>query len=213
MQREGDRREITGVTWKYAAAKQFRDDLDPAHNRYFGFAKINGLGESVRMTCLKQFGLTQFGSKHLCFVLTGILLVATTSLAQDPPPGVGAAPQVPPTTYTPKFKGDPARSDSEAAALAYMRVVIRAENRFNKQYGHYALTLRELVHSGTFTQRMVNTDRGDYTASYKGKKDSYVLTMTPKALDAQHRSFYAEDDGKIHGDESKPADADSPVVK
>ena len=32
-------------------------------------------------------------------------------------------------------------------------------------------------------------------------------------LDAQHRSFYAEDDGKIHGDEEKPADANSPVVK
>jgi hypothetical protein len=37
--------------------------------------------------------------------------------------------------------------------------------------------------------------------------------MTPKALDAQHRSFYAEDDGKIHADESKPADSESPVVK
>ena len=48
---------------------------------------------------------------------------------------------------------------------------------------------------------MVNPDRGDYTASFKGKKDSYVLTMTPKNLDAQHRSFYAEDDGKIHADE------------
>ena len=69
------------------------------------------------------------------------------------------------------------------------------------------------MHSGTFTKRMVNPDRGDYTASYKGKKDSYVLTMTPKYLDAQHRSFYAEDDGKIHGEETKPADADSPVVK
>ena len=94
-----------------------------------------------------------------------------------------------------------------------MRVVIRAENQFNKQYGHYALTLNELVHSGTFTKRMVDPDRGDYTASYKGKKDSYVLTMTPKTLDATHRSFYAEEDGKIHADETKPADGDSPVVK
>jgi hypothetical protein len=73
--------------------------------------------------------------------------------------------------------------------------------------------LAELVHSGTFTKRMVNTDRGDYTASFKGKKDSYILTMTPKNLDAQHRSFYAEDDGKIHGDETKAADGSSPVVK
>jgi hypothetical protein len=94
-----------------------------------------------------------------------------------------------------------------------MRVVIRAEKAFNKQYDHFALTLAELVHSGSFTKRMVDPNRGDYTASYKGKKDSYVLTMTPKNMDAQHRSFYAEDDGKIHADETKPADGDSPVVK
>ncbi len=117
------------------------------------------------------------------------------------------------SAYQPKFPGDPARSDSEAAALAYMRVVIRAQHRFNKQYGHYATTLAELVHSGSFTKRMVNPDRGDYTASFKGKKDSFVLSMTPEHLDADHRSFYAEDDGKIHADETKPADADSPVVK
>ncbi len=117
------------------------------------------------------------------------------------------------SAYTPKFPGDPARSDSEAAALAYMRVVLRAQHRFEKQYGHFATSLAELVHSGSFTKRMVNPDRGDYIASFEGKKDSYVLTMTPKQLDAQHRSFYAEDDGKIHADEEKPADAKSPVVK
>ena len=37
--------------------------------------------------------------------------------------------------------------------------------------------------------------------------------MTPKNLDAQHRSFYAENDGKIHADESKPADSSSQVVE
>ena len=117
------------------------------------------------------------------------------------------------STYTPKFPGDPARSDSEAAALAYMRVVLRAQHRFQKQYGHFAVTLAELVHSGSFTKRMVDPNRGDYTAGFKGKKDSFVLTMTPKQLDAQHRSFYAEDDGKIHGDEEKPADDKSPILK
>ena len=149
--------------------------------------------------------------QRFCVALAISLLAATTLFAQDASPAPPAAPQAP--AYTPKFHGDPARSDSEAAALAYMRVVIRAENQFNKQYGHYALTLRELVHSGTFTQRMTNPQRGDYTANYKGKKDSYVLTMTPINLDATHRSFYAEDDGKIHADESKAADGDSPVVK
>lgn len=151
-------------------------------------------------------------------------LAAGTLLAQSAPqpapasqtPAQQTEPAPAPSTepaYTPKFRGDPARSDSEADALAYMRVVIRAQHQFNKQYGHYAVTLNELVHSGSFTKRMVNPDRGDYTASFKGKKDSYVLTMTPKNLDAQHRSFYAEDDGKIHADEAKAADGDSPVVK
>lgn len=145
-----------------------------------------------------------FFSILVCFALvaSAFFMLVPASSAQSPA-----------TTYQPKFPGDPARSDSEFAALAYMRVVIRAQHRFNKQYSHYATSLAELVHSGSFTKRMVNTDRGDYTASFKGKKDSFVLTMMPKQLDAQHRSFYAEDDGKIHADEEKAADDKSPVVK
>lgn len=133
--------------------------------------------------------------------------------AQEPVPPAAPPAQAPVSTYQPKFPGDPARSDSEAAALAYMRVVLRAQRQFNKQYDHFATSLAELVHSGSFTKRMVNPDRGDYTAGFKGKKDSFVLTMTPRNMDAQHRSFYAEDDGKIHADETKPADPSSPVVK
>ena len=150
-------------------------------------------------------------SKPFCCLLLFAAFAASLSFAQESTPAVSG--QTPNSTYTPKFKGDPAHSDSEAGALAYMRVVIRAQKRFNKQYGHYATTLAELVHSGSFTKRMVDPDRGDYTASFKGKKDSYILTMTPKNMDAQHRSFYADEDGKIHGDESKAADANSPVVK
>jgi hypothetical protein len=115
--------------------------------------------------------------------------------------------------YKPKYANDPARSDSESAALGYMRVVIRAQHQFNKQYGHYATTLPDLVHSGSFTKRMVDPHRGDYTAGFRGKKDSYVLTMTPQKLDSTHRSLYATDDGKIHADETKAADEDSPVVR
>jgi hypothetical protein len=131
--------------------------------------------------------------------------------AQTAPAQAVPAPTAP--AYTPKFHGDPAHSDSEAEALAYMRVVMRAQVGFHKHYGHYATTLRELVHSGTFTQRMVNPDRGDYTVGYHGKKDDYTLTMTPKAPDAQHRWFYADDDGKIRADESKPADGSSEVIE
>lgn len=150
-------------------------------------------------------------SVQLWAILTAVLLAVGTLSAQDAAPSPTPATQAP--AYQPKFPGDPARSDSEAAALAYMRVVLRAQRRFNKQYDHFATSLAELVHSGSFTKRMVNPDRGDYTANFKGKKDSFVLTMNPKNLDAQHRSFYAEDDGKIHADEAKAADASSPVVK
>lgn len=146
----------------------------------------------------------------LCFLAA----ITSSSFAQQAPPNDETPPLDQNTsTYKPKFPGDPAHSDSEAAALAYMRVVIRAQKQFNKQYGHFATTLQELVHTGSFTKRMVDPNRGDYTASFKGKKDSYVLTMTPNHMDADHRSFYAEDDGKIHGDADKPADDKSPLVK
>jgi hypothetical protein len=151
-------------------------------------------------------------------LLATCILAGQRASAQDSTPTAAAPAQEPATptpasTYTPKFHGDPAHSDSEAAALAYMRVVMRAEAGFNKHYGHYALTLAQLVHSGTFTQRMLNPDRGDYTVGYKGKNDNFILSMTPKNLDPQHRSFYVENDGKIHADETKAADGDSPVVE
>jgi hypothetical protein len=156
-------------------------------------------------------------TKHSLQVLIALLTLAIGApvVAQElsTPPDQSAPPAQTAPTYTSKYHGDPARSDSEFAALAYMRVVMRAQMLFNKQYGHYAISLAQLVHTGTFTQRMVNTERGDYTVGFKSKKDNFVLTLTPKLLDAQHRSFYAENDGKIHGDESKAADADSPVVE
>lgn len=154
-------------------------------------------------------------STHLLTTLATIVLLGCTLSAQDsavPAPAPQTAPPSGPV-YQPKYHSDPAHSDSEFAALAYMRVVMRAQMLFNKQYGHYATSLTQLVHTGTFTQRMVNTERGDYTVGFKSKKDNFVLTLTPKLLDAQHRSFYAENDGKIHAEETKAADADSPVVE
>lgn len=117
------------------------------------------------------------------------------------------------TDYKPKFPGDPARSDSEAAALGYMRTVLRAQKEYKKKNDHFAKSLADLVHTGSFTKRMVNTDRGDYTATFKSHKDGFELAMTPKQLDAQHRSFYATDDGIIHADEEKAANENSPKVK
>jgi len=107
------------------------------------------------------------------------VVVATLAVAQAP--------------YQPKFPGDPARSVSEAQALGYMRTVLRAQKQYNKKYGKFADSLNSLVHTGSFTKRMAATDRGDYKVGFRSKKDGFQLTMTPKELDAQHRSFYAEE--------------------
>lgn len=119
------------------------------------------------------------------------------------------------TTYQPKFRGDPARSASEAAALGYMRTVLRAQKLYQKKNGKFATSLADLVHTGSFTRRMVNTDRGDYTVSFRAHKDkdTFELALTPKQLDAEHRSFFADEDGVIHADEEKGASEKSPVVK
>ena len=117
-------------------------------------------------------------------------------------------------TYQPKFAGDPARSESEAGALGFMRVVLRAQRDYKKHHGKYAESLPALAKTGSMTPRMAaTTDRGDYTASFRHNGEGFVLTMTPKQLDADHRSFYAEEDGAIHADDQKAADADSPKIK
>jgi hypothetical protein len=144
----------------------------------------------------------------------GILAVgmmgAGLGLAQAP----AQASAQPPAQYQPKFPGDPARSEAEAQALGYMRVVLRAEREYKKRHSKYADSLQSLAGTGTFTKRMAHsTDRGDYTASFRAHKDGFVLTMTPKQMDSEHRSFYAEEDGAIHGDDQKPADLESPRVK
>jgi hypothetical protein len=94
-----------------------------------------------------------------------------------------------------------------------MRTVLRAQREYNKKYGKYATSLDALVHTGSFTKRMTTTDRGDYTVGFRSHKDGLELTMTPKQLDADHRSFYADQDGIIHADEEKAADDSSPKVK
>jgi hypothetical protein len=124
------------------------------------------------------------------------------------------APAQPSGQYQAKFAGDPARSESEAQALGYMRVVLRAQREYNRRHSKYADSLAGLAGTGSFTKRMAHsTDRGDYTASFRTHHDGFVLTMTPKQLDSEHRSFYAEEDGAIHADDQKPADLDSPRVK
>jgi hypothetical protein len=143
-------------------------------------------------------------------IVASVLLAAILAGAQTP------------TTYQPKFKGDPARSDSEAAALGYLRTFLRAQKIYKKKNDHFATSLKELSKTGSFTPRMVSTDRGDYTVKFTPhkEKDWFEIVMIPKQLDSTHRSFYVKnegttrrEDGAIRADDQKEADDHSPILK
>lgn len=115
--------------------------------------------------------------------------------------------------YKPKFAGDPARSDSEAAALGYMRVVVNAQKNYSHKHGgQYASTLNALVGQGSFTRRMLDPKRGDYTVKFRGTPKDYLLWMTPNDVSATHRAFFVDESGVIRAEEDKQASADSPKV-
>ena len=135
----------------------------------------------------------------------------------NPPQQPGAPPETTPATppqpaYQPKFPGDPAHSESEAVALGYMRTVLRAQKEYKKKNDHYAASLMALVHTASFTRRMAQTDRGDYTVGFRSNKTGFDLTLTPKELTADRRSFYADEDGDIYADGEKAADEHSPKI-
>ncbi|MBO0910495.1 MAG: hypothetical protein J2P13_01780 [Acidobacteria bacterium] len=119
------------------------------------------------------------------------------------------------TAYQPKFQGDPARSDSEAAALGYLRTFLRAQRIYKKKNGHYASSLLDLVNTGTFTRRMAATDRGDYTVKFTRHKerDTFEIVMIPKQQDSTHRSFFSDQEGRIRADEQRAANSSSPILK
>jgi hypothetical protein len=144
---------------------------------------------------------------------TGFMRALSATLAIALACGFAAHAQTAPG-YQPKFPGDPAHSESEAQALGYLRVVIRAQKTYKKRHDKFAASLLDLAGTESFTKRMArSTDRGDYTIGFRSHKDGYILTATPKQMDADHRSFYAEEDGVIHGDDQKAADSNSPRVK
>jgi hypothetical protein len=162
---------------------------------------------------VEGFGVIGRRKQRFYAVILAIAIFAAPALVKAQAPA-----GTPAGTYQPKFPGDPARSESEAQALGYMRVVLRAQREYKKRHDKCADSLAALAGTGSFTKRMASTtDRGDYTASFRPHKekdkDGFVLTMTPKQMDADHRSFYAEEDGVIHGDDQKPADSDSPKIK
>jgi len=125
----------------------------------------------------------------------------------------GAAAQTQSPAYTPKFAGDPAHSNAEAIALGYMRTVAVAQHDYKKKHGAYATSLRELVGRGSFTRRMVATERGEYTVNFRSTGKDWWLSLVPRSFDADHRAFFMDDSGTIRADDTKAATASSPPVK
>jgi len=133
---------------------------------------------------------------RILLVLLGIAVVSRMVVAQAGSPAAA-----------------PARSQDESVSLGYMHTVVNAQKNYKKKYGQYATSLAALVHSGSFTRRMANSDRGAYTVQFRGKPEAYSLVMVPKQLDPDHRAFYVDETGKIRVGEDQPASADSPLLK
>ncbi len=142
--------------------------------------------------------------KLLAALFAAVLFCGAFVSAQDTPSSG--------SSYTPKFKGDPAKSDAEAAALGYMRVVVNAQKNYKKKHGDYATSLQALVGQGSFTKRMLATTRGDYTVKFKGEKTGYSLWMTPGSVSPTQRAFFVDESGKIKAEEDKQASVSSPSV-
>lgn len=141
-------------------------------------------------------------------VAIGLALSVAAFGQQEPATAPGSE-----STYQPKFAGDKAHSNAEAAALGYMRTVVSAEKLYKKKHGNYTTSLSALVGNGSFTKRMAQTDRGDYTVSMKPKGQGYSLALTPKQFDAEHRAFYVDETGSFRAEDGKPATPSSPVLK
>ena len=139
-----------------------------------------------------------------------IVLVTMAALAQTP---AEQAPPAPQPAYQPKFAGDPAHSDAEAAALGYMRTLVGAQRIYYKRHQSYATSLHQLAGQGSFSRRMERTDRGDYTVHFRSTGKAYALSLAPRQYDAAHRAFFTDETGVIHAEEAQPASKNSPELK
>lgn len=129
-------------------------------------------------------------------------LLTASSSAQTPPP------------YTPKSADDHALSQSEANSIAYMKTLFYNQREYKKKMGRYAASLVALTGGGrSFTKRMARPDRGDYVVGYRGGKDTFSVTMTPKQFDPARRGFYMDSSGVIRVQEGAAATSESEPLR
>lgn len=155
--------------------------------------------------------LTKLTHKLLFAFLFAGLTLSAAQTAPAPAASAEAAPAAAPAApYTPKSADDKARSESEFRSIAYARTVLANEREYRKKLGRYSSSLMALSGGGrSFTKRMARNDRGDYTVSYRGGKESFSVTLTPKQFDETHRSFYMDSSGVLRVEEGATATASS----
>jgi hypothetical protein len=110
-----------------------------------------------------QRRMRRYGAGILAVGVMGTGLGMAQAPASPPTSGQTSAPAsgqttAPPSaTYQPKFPGDPARSESEAQALGYMRTLLRAQHEYKKRHNKFADSLEALAGTGSFTKRMAHS--------------------------------------------------------
>lgn len=135
-------------------------------------------------------------------VLLAMTTSATSAQTAAPPP------------YTPKSADDHALSQAEANSIAYMKTLFYNEREYKKKMGRYSSSLLALTGGGrSFTKRMARPDRGDYVVSYRGGKDAFSVTLTPKVFDPARRAFYMDSSGVVRVQADAPATAGSEPLK
>jgi hypothetical protein len=147
---------------------------------------------------------------------TTVCLIFVLALSLDVmarPKGAQTSAAEPTASYQPKSAHDKAHSDAEFSALAYMHTVVSSEKTYYRHRGKYAPSLQALVGAGSFTRRMTNPQRGEYTVSYRTKGEGFVLILTPRQFASDHRSFYVDESGGFHADPSAAATESSPRLE
>ena len=79
-------------------------------------------------------------------------------------------------------------SRSEVVATGYLHTLLTAQREYQKKHDEYATSLRALVGSGSFTRRLAETDRRDYTVQFHSTGKAFSVALVPKQFDADHAS-------------------------
>jgi len=139
-------------------------------------------------------------------VLAALLMLwlATSAVAQNSPA---------PTAEPSEANASPGPSRAEIVAKGYLRTLWAAQEDYHKKDGHYATSLRALVGHGSFTKRMAQTDRRDYTVQFRSDGSKYSAELIPKQFDSEHPAFYMDQSGAVRSEQGKEATSESSEVQ